>query len=177
VGDTILVYNGTYYENVNVTKQLTLRGIGMPLVNASGRGNAIMLATDGISLEGFTAIGGGYSYREAGIKVISNNNTLIGNDASNNYGQESASGKGIYLVSSSNNTLIGNNANGNKDYAGVGIRLEYSNNNILSSNNANRNDGIGISMESSNNNTLIGNNASIDLRSSSNNTLSATLLT
>jgi len=34
-GDTIQVQSGTYYENVNVTKQLTLRGIGMPVVDAN----------------------------------------------------------------------------------------------------------------------------------------------
>ncbi len=33
-GDTILVKSGTYYENVNVNKQLILRGIGMPVVDA-----------------------------------------------------------------------------------------------------------------------------------------------
>jgi plastocyanin len=36
-GDTILVYSGTYYENVNVNKQLTLGGIGMPVVDAKER--------------------------------------------------------------------------------------------------------------------------------------------
>src|SRR5660398_39633 len=55
-GDTILVYSGTYYENVNVNRQLILRGIGMPVVNASGSGSAITLSADGITLMGFTAI-------------------------------------------------------------------------------------------------------------------------
>lgn len=38
-GDTILVYSGTYYENVNVTKQLTIRSSGttvIPQVETTG---------------------------------------------------------------------------------------------------------------------------------------------
>ncbi|HYN44536.1 MAG TPA: NosD domain-containing protein [Candidatus Limnocylindrales bacterium] len=102
--DTIQVQNGTYYENVNVNKTLTLRGIGMPVVNANGSGSAVTLAANGITLEGFTAAGAGYS--EAGIRVTSNNNTLVGNNASNN-------DYGIFLESSSNNTLRRNNAYSN----------------------------------------------------------------
>jgi len=94
--DIIDVYSGTYYENVNVNKALTLRGIGMPVVNAGGNGSAITLAVDGITLEGFTAKGGGLS----GISISSNSNTLSDNNASNNT-------QGISLSTSSNNTLIG----------------------------------------------------------------------
>lgn len=107
-GDEIHVDNGGYYENVNVTKRLILRGIGMPVVDAMGSGSAITLAADGIILEGFTATGGAYD-QEAGIKVTSNSNTLSGNNASNNGGQ----GYGIWLSSSSNNTLSGNNVSNN----------------------------------------------------------------
>ncbi|MCX9081475.1 MAG: hypothetical protein OIN83_04695 [Candidatus Methanoperedens sp.] len=88
-GDTILVKSGTYFENVNVTKQLMLHGIGNPVVDAGGSGSAITLSANGIRLEGFTATGGGdyyyYDSPEAGIKVSSSNNTLSGNIASNNY--------------------------------------------------------------------------------------------
>jgi len=37
-GGTINVASGTYYENVKVNKRLTLRGIGMPVVDARGAG-------------------------------------------------------------------------------------------------------------------------------------------
>ena len=142
-GDEIHVDSGTYYENVNVTKQLTLRGIGMPVVNAGGSGSAITLAADGISLEGFTATQG-----YIGIEVASNNNTLSGNNASNN-------GDGIFLFVSSNNTLSGNNASNNN----IGTSLYVSSNNMLSGNNAS-NCLNGIYLGSSNNNTIRGNNAS-----------------
>ncbi len=164
-GDTILVYSGTYFENVNVTKQLTLRGIGNPVVDAAGSGSAITLAANGITLEGFTATGSVYD-TEVGIKVTSSNNTLSGNKVSNN-------DIGIYLKSSNNNTLSDNNAANNGGY--YGIYLFSSSNNTLSGNNA-ANNPIGIYMSGGRKNTLTGNNAynnnfGISLSSSSNNTL------
>ena len=175
-GDEIHVGSGTYYENVNVSKQLTLRGIGMPVVDAGGNGSAITLSADGITLEGFTTTQG-----YIGIKVVSNNNTLSSNNANSNYVY------GISLSSSSNNTLISNNANWNAIIGyGIGISLSSSNNNTLIDNIANSKichadvdtciGGTGILLTSSSNNTLIGNNAdnnsdSIVLSDSSNNTL------
>ncbi len=164
-GDTIEVNSGTYIENVNVNKKLTLHG-SQPVVDARGIGSPITLSVNGITLEGFTAILSGSS-PYAGIKVISNNNKLIGNNASNNY-------NGIDLSYSNNNTLNGNNVSNNN----VGISLFYSNNNTLNGNNAISNPFSGIFMWSSSNNTLSYNNANsnhnygIYLSSSSNNNLS-----
>ena len=53
VGDTILVHSSVYYENVVVNKSVSLRGIGQPVVDASGKGDVITLTADGITLEGF----------------------------------------------------------------------------------------------------------------------------
>lgn len=36
-GNTIEVQSGTYYENLSVNKKLTLRGIGMPVVDGHGK--------------------------------------------------------------------------------------------------------------------------------------------
>jgi len=163
-GDEIHVDSGTYYENVNVTKRLNLRGIGMPVVNATGSGSAITLAADGIILEGFTTTRAG-SYPYAGIKVNSNNNTLSGNNASIN-------AYGILISSSSNNTLSGNNVSNNT----WGISLSSSSNNTLRGNNVSSNNSQGIYLSRSNNNTLIENNANFNyggiyLQSSWNNNL------
>ncbi|MCX9080677.1 MAG: right-handed parallel beta-helix repeat-containing protein [Candidatus Methanoperedens sp.] len=106
-GDIVLVQSGTYFENVNITKQLTLRGIGNPVVDAGGSGSAITLAANGITLEGFTATHSSFD-GGAGIVVNSNNNTLTGNNASSN------TENGIYLKYSSNNTLGGNNVLNNQ---------------------------------------------------------------
>ena len=102
VGDTIIVHSGVYYENVYVNKSVTLKGIGQPVVDANGSGSAITLNADGITLEGLNATNSG-RWEGAGIRVISSNNTITGNNVSNNkYG-------GIYLYNSSNNNTITGN--------------------------------------------------------------------
>lgn len=167
IGDEIHVDSGTYYENVNVTKQLTLKGVdtggGIPVVDAGGSMSAITLAADGIILEGFTATGAA-GYLNAGIKVTSNNNTLSGNNASlnNNYG--------IFLDSSSNNTISGNLALSNNE---TGIYLASSSNNIvrLSTSDLNNVNGITLFLNSNYNlleeNNVSGNVRGISLLSSS----------
>ncbi|MCK4730969.1 MAG: right-handed parallel beta-helix repeat-containing protein, partial [Methanophagales archaeon] len=154
-GHTITVDAGTYYENVNVTKQLTLRGVdtggGKPVVDAGDNGSAITLSANGITLEGFKVTNSNSSWGNAGIKVISNRNTITGNYASNN-------GYGILLSSSSNNTLTENNASNN---GFNGIWLSSSSNNTITGNVANNNGHDGIFLVSSrSNNTITGNNAS-----------------
>ena len=184
-GHTITVDAGTYYENVAVNKRLTLRGIGMPVVDAGGSGDAISLSVDGITLESFKATNS--KRGEAGINVSSNNNVITKNSASNNYGDgfklyyssnntitgniASNNGHGIYISSSINNIITGNNASNN----GGGIFLRYSSKNTITGNNASNNDGDGICLSSScNNNTITGNKdnnngAGIHLSSSCNN--------
>ncbi len=152
-GDTIVVHSGTYYENVNVTRQLILRGVdtggGKPVVDAGISGSAITLSADGITLLGFTATNA--SGGAAGIKVTSNNNTITGNTARNN-----KYGRGIYLDHSSNNTITDNNASKN-DW---GIRLRFSLNNTIANNNASNNQYYGIYPYSSSGNIITNNNAS-----------------
>ena len=82
-GDTILVYSCVYSENVVVNKSVTLKGVGNPFVDAGEKRNAITLCADGITLEGLTAISGS-SWWEVGIKVNSSNNSITGDNISNN---------------------------------------------------------------------------------------------
>ena len=149
-GDTILVYSGTYSEDVNVNKQLILKGVdtggGKPVIYS--RGNVIKLRAGDSTLEGFKATGARAIYN-AGIVVNSNNNIIRNNDAFYNFW-------GIYLSYSSNNTLSGNSASGNSIY---GISLDSSSNNILSDNIASYNSAEGISLAYSSNHMLIGNSA------------------
>ncbi len=153
-GDIIEVQSGTYYENVNATKTLTLigndTGTGKPLVNAAGIGSAITLSADGITLKGFNATRGGTEGIDAGIKVISHNNLIQDNIANNN------GDNGIYLEWSNFNKLYNNIASNNKNR--YGILLVYSSNNILYNNTINSNGYYGIQLaHSSSNNILIGN--------------------
>jgi parallel beta-helix repeat protein len=140
-GDTIEVHSGTYSEHVNVDKQLTLLGIGNPVVKAMSY-SAITLSEDGITLEGFTATGS-----DKGINVISNNNVLIGNTASNNK-------YGIYLVSSCNNLLSSNSADSNERY---GIYLVTNSNSNTLKGNTVSNNGYGVRIQNSNNNLVFQN--------------------
>ena len=170
-GDTVVVKRGTYYEKVNVNKTLSLRGVDKPLVDASGSGSVITLSADGITLEGFTVTNSGRLWRDAGIRITSNNNIITSNTARNN------NGKGIHLDYSCNNTITGNTAC-NNDHDG--IHLDYScNNNTISGNNVSNNKHAGIFyLQTSGNNNIIGNNVSnneflgIYLRDSNNNLIS-----
>jgi len=153
-GDTIYVYNGTYSENVDVDKQLTLVGEGADVVTvtaANPNDHVFCVTTNYVNISGFTATGatgtnsrGIYLHQVQHCKISENN-------ASGNY-------YGIVLYSSSDNTLTSNTANSNTRH---GIWMCYSSdNNTLTSNTANSNtqDGIGV-WYSSDNNTLTENTA------------------
>jgi|GEM_PF-609752 len=165
-GDTILVQSGTYYENVNVTKQLILRGIddggGKPVVDANGIGSTITLISRSSTLEGFKVTKSGY-WEDAAINVKSDNNIIKNNTVSESFYD---TGIGIFLDSSDDNTMIGNNiTNFGK---GDGIRLIYSNNNMLNSNNIS-NVEEGIQLITSTNNTVLNSDYGIYLWNESNN--------
>jgi parallel beta-helix repeat protein len=159
-GDIIIVRNGTYTENIKVNKRLTLKGVDMPTVDANGWISPITLRADGIVLEGFHVINSSGLYD--GIRVTSNNNTLLNNTASNNY-----QGIGLHYL---NNTLI-NNIISNND---LGINLN-SNNNTLINNTVSNNNNDGITLYSNNNilinNTISNNRHGITLHWSSNNVI------
>ena len=170
-GHTIIVDAGTYYENVIVNKSLTLKGVGMPVVDARGdwwhhHGSGITVEADGCVIEGFNVTGIDY-WKYAAINVSSDSNEIRNNIVYLN------KGKGIYLINSSNNLIENNTAIKN----GYGLVLENSSNNTLINNTANSNSGTGIWLySSSNNNTVTNNNANsnnygISLYHSSNNTL------
>ncbi|MDD4446703.1 MAG: NosD domain-containing protein [Methanothrix sp.] len=144
-GDTIEVKSGTYYENVNVNKDLILTGIDSPVVDGSGTGNVITVNADGCTIQGFVSRNSGEG---AGIWINSKNNTISGNTATENY-------DGIHLYSSSSNIISGNTA---IDNAAEGISLRSSSNNTISGNTA-TGGGDGIYLDSSSSNTISSNTA------------------
>ena len=199
-GDTIEVHSGPYYENVEVNKKLTMRGVDTggkkPVVDAGGSGSAITISADNCTVEGFETTNSGGSWPCAGIYVVSNGNAISGNTAANNkldgISLNGCSGNmisdnalmdniatGIYLQYSNNNAIKNNTATGN---AQRGIYILYSNSNTISDNTATGNAHRGIDLRSSSGNTLSGNTATdngngIYLISSSCNTLSGNTAT
>ena len=108
-GHTVRVDAGIYYEQVILSKQLSLIGTDFPEVNARDSGSAIKVIMDGCLVDGFGVTGSGHA---AGISVESDNNFIRNITASNNH-------DGIYLDSSSNNTLTNNTMSGNTYNFGV----------------------------------------------------------
>ena len=102
-GDTIYVYVGTYVENVDINTRINLIGIGMPVVDANGRGDVIRITADGCIVEGFKVANGDWA---SGIKVESDGNIIKNNIVSGNC-------YAIHLLDSSNNEITENKVSNN----------------------------------------------------------------
>jgi parallel beta-helix repeat protein len=191
-GDTIIVGDGMYNENVDVGKRLTIRsenGSASTIVQAADSNDHVFEVTDDyVSISGFTvtgAYGGGgidldtvdycnISYNNAlhnanGIVLEgSDNNTLNGNIVKYN------ADNGIWLYfQSNNNKLIDNIVNFNINY-GIALYVSNNNNMLIDNNASNNNDGIHLSTYSNYNivsgNTAINNsNYGVSLYSSNSN--------
>ena len=169
-GDTIIVRDGVYAENVKVNKQLTIRsenGSANCIVHAANPNDHVFCVTaDNVNISGFT-VTGATGYYKAGVYLSNSDYSRIENIiASNNY-------EGIRLGYSNNNILVDNTASSNNDF---GIYLYYSSNNIIEDNTVSSNNYEGIFLGSSNNNTIENNTASnnhdgIYLYYSNNNTI------
>ena len=144
-GDTIIVRDGNYNENVNVNKRLTIRsenGSANCIVTAATSSDHVFEVTaDYVNITGFT-VKGATSYKKAGIYLDGAEHCYISDlKASNN-------DYGIYLDHSRYNNLTKNTASNNYD----GIYLLWSSNNNLTNNTASNNyDGICLCASSSNN--------------------------
>ncbi len=103
-GDTILVYNGTYNENLIINKSITLMGNASTGTNIRGigHGNVIYINSSWVNVSGFHINNSGAAESDAGIKLFESNNCKISkNNCSKNQ-------NGIYLIDSHNN-IINNN--------------------------------------------------------------------
>ncbi len=161
-GNTIVVCPGVYAEQVVVpaAKQLTIEGVGNPIVNAVSQDNGFQVLASGTTIEGFTV---GYATGEGilvgslpGVggtvsRVTIRDNTVISNDRGNplgavtsgssyaecngDQGEPGDCGEGIHLLSADNSVVIGNDVTGNSG----GILLTDENGptarNLIASNN------------------------------------------
>lgn len=119
--------SGTYFENLNITKNITLigrdAGNGLPVIDALGLGSAITLSAPGIVLDGFCAQNAA-GQEQAGIKITSDNNTVVNNTARQSHEM------GMYLKDANNNLLASNLAVDNL----FGLSLSNSAGNVLQNN-------------------------------------------
>jgi nitrous oxidase accessory protein len=154
-GDEILVYPGTYYENIIVDKRLDLIGLKNPVIDAGGdyaKGPGVTILAEGILMEGFTIRNStntaGDPLSGAGVLVRSNNSIIKGNILENNYRS------GIKVLSGYNNTISNNSIHSNFE----GILVADSHRNKIASNLLNSNNGAGISIMRSSDQNLITDN-------------------
>jgi parallel beta-helix repeat protein len=140
-GNTICVEDGTYTENVDVTRRLTVRsenGSASTTVQAQSTSDHVFYVTaDYVNVFGFTMTGATGS-RKAGIYLSSgmDNCTIFNNSASNNYA-------GIYLNNADNNNISCNWVHHNNEkgfYLTSGSTGNIIGNNNIMSNGASAND-------------------------------------
>jgi len=169
-GDTVFVWNGTYYEDVEITKTINLTGESRDstIINGSGNGwcvyshNADYINISGFTMENSsTGLSLAYSNNSLiiGNKVIKNKNGIALNYVNesrviNNIASNSTNDQGIHLYQSTNIEVDNNICDSN---AVNGIYLQDSQKNLITNNNCSNNY-AGISTGAlSIDNVLIGN--------------------
>jgi pectin methylesterase-like acyl-CoA thioesterase len=86
-GDTVYVFSGTYKENIELDKRLSLIGEDKTttIIDGNQEGCTINLASENTSVENFTIIGGGFdnddfvNFFRAGIRITCSHNTIRNN--------------------------------------------------------------------------------------------------
>ena len=174
-GDTIIVRDGTYTENVDVNKDhLTIQsqnGAEKTIVQAANADDNIFeVIADYVNISGFT-VRGASEAPSCGIHLKSNNSKISNNTISNNYwGMDISSSlhisiinnlvshneNGIFLTSSNSNTITNNRVSYNDN----GIWLSSSCGNSITHNIASSNRFEGIFLQGSSDNTITNNEAS-----------------
>jgi parallel beta-helix repeat protein len=110
-GDTILVNPGTYQENININKpvSLTSQNKNTTIIEGLNNGTALAITTDNVTATGFTIRNGGYPSSSVGTGILlenAHNCTLTNNVITDNY-------IGVLLTNSTDNVFRSNEINGN----------------------------------------------------------------
>jgi parallel beta-helix repeat protein len=124
-GDTIYVWDGTYNENINVDKSVTLIGNGTTrtIIDGGNSGDVVNINSNWVNISGFTIRNSGSSTspnEDSGIDAKDVNNIHI---FENNF---TGNLIGIYL-DSVNNAIIENNSLYSNDMVGIYVFYSISN--------------------------------------------------
>ena len=156
-GDTIFVYNGTYYENLVINKSLSLVGQDRDstIINGQEAGLVVSITANNVNINGFTVQNSTHG------PPPYNSGILIDHSSDNNISYNNVEGNdhGIYLLSSNDNVVSGNDVAFNTYH---GIHLDDSRGNLVSGNNVLLNNNDGIYLHYSHENTIASNNASFN---------------
>jgi len=169
-GDVIEVQSGTYQENLNVDKMLTLLGVdtggGKPVVDASAKGPAISLNEDGIRIEGFVVTksvrtsesedetrldeeGDNLYLEYVGILINGSDNCAVANNTA------VLNSAGIAVAYSSNSSVEMNNIT----YSECGMFILNASDSTIEDNIVSESAEVGIALSACDNNAIIGNKA------------------
>ena len=105
-GDTIFVYNGTYFERIIINKTITLiaHDINTTIIDGYGNENVVTITSPTVYIANFTIqnITTNNYWVNAGIYVFSDNNSIVNNHIND------IIDTGIFIANSSNNTIRNN---------------------------------------------------------------------
>lgn len=105
-GDTIFVFNGTYYERLFINKTISLIGQdkNKTIIDGQGDGDIVIITSPIVFITNFTIQNSTTNnyWINAGIYVLSDNNTIVNNYINN------IIDTGIFIANSSYNTVSNN---------------------------------------------------------------------
>ncbi|MGQ9544894.1 MAG: right-handed parallel beta-helix repeat-containing protein, partial [Candidatus Bathycorpusculaceae bacterium] len=115
-GDTIVVHDGIYCENLIINKPLTLTSASLPIIDGGAAGDCITVSANNVVINGFE-IRNGYN----GIIGETDGSTFSNNIIHDNLNIPGYSGVGILLWGDNDNNLITGNTIYNNDRQGIFI--------------------------------------------------------
>ena len=111
-GDTIYVYSGTYYENIQIDKTINLIGEdkNTTIINGGGESNVVYIIADYVNISGFTIV----NSTSSGIFVTHSDYVNISNNIIHHHTEN-----GIWIYVSNYSIIFKNHLYNNE--AGIGV--------------------------------------------------------
>jgi len=149
--DTIYVFNGAYYEHLNINKSILLLGENKVnvIIDGSRINDVIVTNADNVTISNCTIQYSGSHLNNSGIKIVANKTNVFNTRLLNN-------SVGIHLLNCNNNSIEQNIAENNL----YGIGVEYGNgNNSIKNNSVMSNNITGIYLTYCSYDIIYGNSA------------------